>query len=177
MTKRFTDRAVLDALWAWSGDVTGAASSIQMNRGQFYDRLDRLGIKRDRLDALRNSGILKLSDESVYLPSPGVVRYVQPKEVVLMKSGGATPNLLGSVSTVTQRAPAPVTVQKRAWVPKPSRGTQLVFERAVLELSEVGKDTNPDQLLEALAHSEHFQDFVSAVVRLYKAKADVEEGK
>ena len=175
MGKHYSDTAILDALWSWSGRVAEAAASIGMNRGTYYERLDALAIKGDRLAALRETGQLRLSDGSDYVPSAGVVRYVQPKESVPVISDPPLHNFQGTVEHATTGRSVPVTQPKRSWLPKPTRSATLIFDRAILELAEVGKDTTRDGLLEALAHSEHFLAFVRDTVALYVAKARRDE--
>lgn len=177
MTKRAPDTVILDALWAWCGRPEPAARSVGMARSSYYERLDTMGITVEARRTLRETGQLNLSGPSgpvVYVPTAGTVRYVQPNKSVRMQSEDLNPNLGGKVSTTTQGAEIP-TVERRAWLPKPTRGATNLFDRAILELSEVGKDTTRDALLEALVHSKYFRAFVDDAVGLYRQKAQAEE--
>jgi hypothetical protein len=109
------------------------------------------------------------------------VRSVQEKEVVRVISGSALPTFDPIEDHVVSTADAaPITVQKRAWIAKPSRSATLRMDRALLELAEVGKDTDRDALLEAFILSDHFPAFVADIVGLYRRRVlgrDEEEGE
>lgn len=133
--KRFSDAAVLDALWSWCGHVGYAAKSIGLNRGQAYLRLPELGVGPAELKELRETGRLFMSDQSgrvEYVPRPGAVRYLQPVQdslVVRMKSGTLPPSFGVTVSATTAATSTPTRLR---WSPKPARRTTIAFEQAVL---------------------------------------------
>jgi hypothetical protein len=106
--------------------------------------------------------------------SVGSVGSVQEKDFVGLISADTVPSFdindsdesrLGMVVDA-----APVTILKRAWVAKPSRSATLRVDRALLELAEVGKDTDRDAFLEAFLQSDHFEAFKAEIVALYRHK-------